>query len=272
MMLYADLALAQRLERTEAQSNVAFVEARARRQPDHGAAWQAVAGAYAMFDGPESPLTQTFGLGLFEPVGEAELAALEQFFQERGAPALHEISPLAAPELLPLLTGRGYQPVEYTTVLYRPLVLADFPAATSRTEVTTRRIEVGEERLWAETSAAGWSSEIPGLAEFMLEFGQISALSVGGAPFLAELAGAPIGTGGLFVHAGVALLAGASTVPTARRRGAQLALLDARLRYAAAQGCTVAMMGALPGSQSQRNAETQGFRVAYTRTKWALVG
>lgn len=51
---------------------------------------------------------------------------------------------------------------------------------------------------------------------------------------------------------------------------AQTALLRARLRYAADRGCTVATVGALPGSQSQRNAEKQGFRVAYTRTKWQL--
>jgi hypothetical protein len=30
------------------------------------------------------------------------------------------------------------------------------------------------------------------------------------------------------------------------------------------------MMGALPGSQSQKNAEKNGFRIAYTRTKWQL--
>ena len=35
-------------------------------------------------------------------------------------------------------------------------------------------------------------------------------------------------------------------------------------------GCDLAMMGAEPGSSSQRNAERQGFRIAYTRTKWIL--
>jgi hypothetical protein len=29
-------------------------------------------------------------------------------------------------------------------------------------------------------------------------------------------------------------------------------------------------MGAAPGSASQRNAERQGFRIAYTRMKWRL--
>jgi predicted acetyltransferase len=67
---------------------------------------------------------------------------------------------------------------------------------------------------------------------------------------------------------GVAHLAGAATIPEGRNRGAQLALLDYRLRYAAAHGCDIALMGALPGSGSQRNAERHGFRIAYTRIKW----
>ena len=32
----------------------------------------------------------------------------------------------------------------------------------------------------------------------------------------------------------------------------------------------LAMMGAAPGSASQRNAERHGFRIAYTRIKWRL--
>jgi len=86
--------------------------------------------------------------------------------------------------------------------------------------------------------------------------------------FLAELNGQPIATGALTIAGDVALLAGASTVPSARRQGAQNALLEERLQYAAAHGCTVAMMVTLPGSGSQRNSERHGFRIAYTRTKW----
>jgi hypothetical protein len=54
-----------------------------------------VAGAYAMFDTPSSPLTQTFGLGVFDKVTHADLERLEIFFQECGAPVFHEISPVA---------------------------------------------------------------------------------------------------------------------------------------------------------------------------------
>jgi hypothetical protein len=61
-------------------------------------------------------------------------------------------------------------------------------------------------------------------------------------------------------------------MPSARRQGAQLALLEGRLRYAATQGCTIGMIVTQPGSGSQRNAERHGFRIAYTRYKWQLQG
>lgn len=271
-MLYADQTLAQQLERTEGASNAAFVAARARLQPDSGAQWREVAGAYALFDGPESPLTQTFGLGLFGEVTAGELAGLEDFFLERGAPVLHEISPLADASLVALLNQRGYQPVEYTTVLYLPL-RAEHRSTPPQPNplLRTRLVSPAEAPLWASVSAAGWASEMSGLDAFMQEFGLISAQSAGAHPFLADLAGQPIATGALFVQDAVALLAGASTIPAGRRQGGQQALLAARLHYAAHQGCTLAMMGALPGSQSQRNAEKHGFRIAYTRTKWQLV-
>jgi GNAT superfamily N-acetyltransferase len=70
------------------------------------------------------------------------------------------------------------------------------------------------------------------------------------------------------VHNGVALLAGAATLPPWRKHGAQRGLLEHRLQCAAALGCDLAMMGAAPGSGSQRNAERQGFWIAYTRIKW----
>ena len=89
--------------------------------------------------------------------------------------------------------------------------------------------------------------------------------------FLAELEGNASAAGALFVESGVALLAGAATVPEARGRGLQAALLQERLKYAFEHGCDLAMMVAEAGSGSQRNAERQGFRIAYTRMKWRLL-
>ena len=269
-MIFSDRNLSQKLERTEARSNVDFVRARAEIFPESGAAWIEAAGAYAMFDGIESPLTQTFGLGVFDEVTNRDLDIIEAFFKERGAPVLHEVSPIADASLFALLNERGYQPLEFTSVMYRPLNGKINCGVPVNPKITTRVIQAGEEKIWARTSASGWATEMEGLDEFMFEFGQISAKCEGGFPYLAELEGEPISTGMLFVYEDAALLAGTSTVPEGRRQGAQHALLDARLRYAAEKGCKLAIMGASPGSQSQKNAEKNNFRIAYTRTKWQL--
>ncbi len=266
---FSDLALARRLERAEAKSNADFVEARAQFFPDSGAEWIEVAGAYAMFDGLHSPCTQTFGLGLFEAVSVSELEQIEAFYRERGAPVYHEISPMADVALFTLLSERGYHPIELTSILYRPLSREADLAISHNGQVQVRIIAENEQETWAQTAAQGWS-EHPEFAAQMLEFCRLNAAREGALSFLAELAGHPIATGSLLIHDGVALLAGASTIPTARQQGAQLAVLESRLRYAAEQGCELAMMGASPGSTSQRNAERQGFRIAYTRIKWAL--
>jgi GNAT superfamily N-acetyltransferase len=88
--------------------------------------------------------------------------------------------------------------------------------------------------------------------------------------FIGEVDGQPGAAGALCMHEGVALFAGAATVPEMRRRGLQGALLEERMRYAFHHGCDLAMMVAEAGSESQRNAERQGFLVAYTRLKWRL--
>lgn len=268
--IFSDQALSRRLERTEARASASFVEARARAFPDLGAEWIDVCGVYAMFDGSDSPLTQTFGLGLFDPIAAADLDRIENFFQERGAAVFHEVSPLADPAIFPLLNERGYQPCEFTTVLYRPIVRGASYTELRNDKIRVRLTTADEVELWAQTSSRGWS-EFPELADFMLSFGKVVAKRADGLSFIAELDGAAIATGAMSIYDDVALLAGASTIPEGRKQGAQLALLDSRLRYAAEHGCTIATMGALPGSASQRNAERQGFRIAYTRTKWQLV-
>lgn len=268
MKVFSDLSLARRLERTEAEANARFVEARAALFPESGARWIQVAGAYAMFDGVESPCTQTFGLGVFQPPTAADLETIERFFRERKAPVFHEVSPLADPSTVPLLNQRGYQPVELSSVMFCPIEEALALATPRNPKIQTRLIRSGEGNLWAETAAKGWSDSAP--PKVMRDLMRVSADRAEALPFLAELDGTPIAAGALSITGGVALLAGASTIPEARRQGAQLALLNGRLRYAAERGCDIAMMCALPGSGSQRNAERHGFRIAYTRIKWQL--
>src|SRR5437870_355765 len=239
MTVFSDLTLSQKLERAEARANSDFVETRARLFPDSDAEWIEVAGVYAMFDGTESPCTQTFGLGLFDPITEGEMETLEEFFHRHGAPVFHEVSPLADLNTVELLNQRGYHPIELTSVMYSSLDGEIVPVPEIDSGIKTRIIDIAEVDLWAATSAAGWATEHESLADFMLGFGRISAQCKGAYPFLAEFEGTPIATGILFIHKDVALLGGASTVPQGRRKGAQNALLDARRRFAVKNGCTL---------------------------------
>ena len=264
-----DALLSARLERTEGLANARFVEARARQSADSKAAWIEIAGAYALFDGPESPLTQSFGLGMKGEVTQADFETIEAFFRDRNAPVYLEVSPLASGGLLSQLNERQYHPIEYSSVLCRRIG-PDLRLPRSRNEkISVRKITAAETEQWAQTSARGWS-EHPEFTEMILGFGRTFASTVGATGMQAEIAGESIATGVVFIANGVALLAGASTIPEARRRGAQSALLEARLRFAVEQGCDLAMMCALPGSPSQRNAQRNGFQIAYTRTKWKL--
>ena len=225
------------------------------------------AGAYAVFDGVNSPVTQSFGLGLFEPLSPAALDRIEAFFLDRGAVVVHEVSPLAGIGTLDLLCSRGYRPVELSSVLHQPV---ERPATKIPDGIAVRVVGAEEAALCVQISARGWGHEHPELMDFLGEFGPVAFAREHTVNFVAELDGQPGAAGALSLYDGVALFAGATTIPEMRRRGLQAALLEARMGYAFEHGYPLAMMVTEAGSQSQRNAERKGFRIAYTRTKWQL--
>jgi hypothetical protein len=266
-MVFSDLDLSRQLERAEGQACLEFAKARSRLHPSSGASWIECAGAYAVFDGVDSPVTQTFGLGLFEQLSPTSLDEIERFFLDRGAAVLHEVSPLAGVATLDLLCSRGYRPIEISSVMHQAI---DPSGAKGESAVTVRMAGPEEVALWTDVSARGWAHQNPELLGFLQEFGAVAFAREHSVQFIAELDGQPGAAGSLSLHDGVALFGGASTIPELRRRGLQAALLESRMRYAFEHGYRLAMMVSEAGSQSQRNAERIGFRIAYTRTKWRL--
>jgi GNAT superfamily N-acetyltransferase len=266
-MLFADLELARRLERAEAFACAQFAAARSRLFPECGSVSTECAGTTLVFDGIGAPTTQSFGLGMFAEPTPDDFAEMEQFFLSRGAEVMHEVCPLAGAAVLQALCTRGYTPFEISNVLYQPVVR---PESSLPSAIGIRVVEASEAALWSQMSARGWAHDHPEFEEFCRQAGALIVAREQSACFLAEIDGRPGATGSLLLHEGVALFAGASTVPEMRKRGLQSALLEERMRYAHDQGCDLAMMVAEAGSNSQRNAERQGFRVAYTRLKWKL--
>jgi hypothetical protein len=154
-------------------------------------------------------------------------------------------------------------------VLVRPIGDAGPPAGPLAGPLRARAIDPASDGpAWIETSVAGWASD-PAFAAVMRSIAEVNLLNRGMTHCLVERDGEPIATASMGVHHDVALFAGAS-IPESRGRGAQAAVLAQRLADARARGCTAAMMVTAVGSSSQRNAERNGFRVAYTRTKWRL--
>jgi GNAT superfamily N-acetyltransferase len=253
--------LSRRLERAEGHACAMFAEARRRVRPESGAEWMECAGTYAVFNGIDSPVTQTFGLGLFEEVSAAMLDTIERFFFERRTGTDHEVSPFAGVATLDLLCARQYRPVEISSVMYRSV---EEPAPQERANVRVHVAGPEDGALWVDIMARGWQNE------FVRDNGAIASDCEGSVRFLAGTDGQPGAAGALSVHNGVVLFGGAATVPEMRRRGLQTALIEARMQYAFDHGCDLLMMVAEPGSESQRNAERNGFRIAYTRVKWRL--
>ena len=268
-MVFADCELAKRLEAAEGYACAQFADVRKRQFPECGSEWMRCAGAMVVFDGVGAPTTQTFGLGLFEELTPTALDDIERFFLDRGAEVMHEVCPFAGAATLNLLCARGYRPFEISNVMYRAI---DTDAGELPKNIDVRVIDADEAPLWSDISARGWTHEHPELAGFVREMGAIITAREQSPCFLAEIDGVAGAAGTLILHEGVALFGGAATVPELRCRGLQAGLLQARMRYGAEHGCDLAMMVAEAGSNSQRNAERKGFRVAYTRLKWKRVG
>ena len=132
-----------------------------------------------------------------------------------------------------------------------------------------RPIRAGEEDLFFRTVLKGFleSEEVP---DEMLALMRPSASAERNELFLAFLGDEPVGGGALAWSDGVAVVNGSGVRPAFRRRGAQGALLRARLDRARGLGCTVAYSATAPGTSSCRNMENHGFRVAYP--KLVMVG
>ena len=259
--LFCDLDLARRLEAAEAHASLAWLKAYQCLYPAAGAVAEPVAGGWARFAGIDSPVTQANGLGMSGPVRESDLDRMEELYRRRGSSCRVILCPLADPSLLASLSQRGYRLTEMENVLVRRIEPSE-REAPSVPGVTVRRASEQERDLWAGIMEGGFFEH--GVPD--PKIGEMFQASAAGLQcYLGFLNDEPAGAGVIFMHEGVALFSGAATLPRFRHRGVHKALHGTRLACAASEGCDLACVITQPGSTSQRNAERQGFHVAYTR-------
>lgn len=264
--LLLNLELARRVESAEAQAAVECAEALGRFRPASGAAVRRVAGGFAVYCGKDSPITQAVGMGLDGPVSGEEFDRLEEFYRSRGEPVRVETSPLADASFVEQFGPRGYRVTEFSNVMARQ-VSPDETCPEPPEGVTIEKIGKDQIDVWTETVAQGFAETYP-VSQELLEVMKLFAFGPKTECYLARVDGKIAGGGTLALHDGVAGLFGASTLPVARKRGVQTALLQRRLARASQAGSDLAVSIAQPGSISQRNIVQQGFRVLYTRVKF----
>jgi GNAT superfamily N-acetyltransferase len=265
-MMLTDHVLSQRLEAFEAHFAREYAMTHARLFPAARAAYATIADGTAVFAGADSPLTQAVGLGMNGVVDEEEVDRLEDFYRQHGALVNVEFCPHADDSLRQAFARRGYTLIEQGNVLVQELP-ARHALAQRADEVRVRQAEPGELDELARVVTRGFIPEgAPSPPELTAVFTVFCHMLMVTA-FVAEIDGRMIGGGGAAVRDDVVSLFATSTVSEARGRGAQSALIQARLSFGATMNCELATVGALPGSTSHRNLERCGFRVAYTRAK-----
>lgn len=258
--------LARRVELAEAQVAAEAAEVLQRLRAKSGAAVKRVAGGFAVYFGPNSPITQAVGLGLDGPVSDEEFDRLEDFYRSRKEAVRVETCPLADPTFTEQFGKRGYRVTEFSNVMAKLLNCTDKWPEPSR-GVTIERAGGDQIELWTLTVSQGFAENFP-VSQQVIEVMRMFASGPKTECYLARVDGKVAGGGTLAIHDGVAGLFGASTLPEARNRGVQTALLHRRLARAAQAGCDLAVSLAQPGSTSQHNITRQGFQTLYTRLKF----
>jgi hypothetical protein len=204
------------------------------------------------------------GTGIGAPATQGDLA--EAIARFRGAGVRNfgvQLSPAAQPEsVADWLAGAGLAPRDRWTKVFRP---AD-PVAPARTELRIEPVQPGQAQTFAAVTTAGFGMPPqlrPWIASTVGRDGWHHYLAWSGADAVAAAA--------LFIRRDVGWLGVASTLPEARRRGAQGALMARRIEDGIALGCRwfVTETGEdLPErpNPSFRNMVRAGFKVAYHRT------
>jgi GNAT superfamily N-acetyltransferase len=257
---FVDAALSYRLESAEWLPSLGWIDRIAGDQPASGAERRMVAGGWMLYAGPQSPANHVIGMGLRGPVSREEFDSVEEFYRRHKSVCEVVVSPYADLSLLGHLGERGYRITEWNSVLVRPL---DAEERFDTSAIEVRPVGPAEVMRWAEIVARGFADVARVAPEVLVPLARVHNAIC----FFAYVDGQPAGGAGgsLFPREGIAPLYGASTLAEFRNRGVQNALFQARLRAAAAAGCQLAVVCAQPGTASQRNAERNGFRLAYTK-------
>ncbi len=258
-MLYVNIGLAQRLERVDVAMGLECSVACSEQFPNVDASAERVGSGIAVWAGPDSPLSLASGLGMRGPVLDSDLDHLTDFYKQREAATIW-VNPFADPSLLEGLGRRGFQVSRFGNMLVRTLDPSDSNIATVDNTVKVITADSSQSEQWANAVETAFG-DLPAANRAMAAtmFHRPSSIE-----FFAMIDDEVAAVASMAIHDSVATLSTAATLPKFRSRGVHAELLNARVAYAAANGCDLAAGMTAPGTTSQRNTEKAGFRVIYT--------
>ena len=264
-MQFVNQALARRFESAEEMPQVLYADVDRKLRPEIGSVSEKFAGGHMIFAGVGSPIGRTVGAGFGEGVSEADLDRMEEFYRSRKAPSQIDVCPLTESTLLDILKKRNYIMAEINNVLARRVIPGEkFPAPPAGVEIRTSLPEEAAQLADITQRCFFPDGGAPAGFEHLLT---PMYLLPGSVSFVAAVNGetAGVGAGLIIPEHKIMALYGAGTLPDYRGRGIQTALFRRRLQSAMDAGCEYVVVVTQGGTISMRNAERQGFTLAYSK-------
>ena len=275
--MFASSTIARRIESAEASLTFDVGSGISRRHSERKIIVRHLGTGAAVHAGG-TPFDKVIGIG-FEALDLGAFETFERAVHERGGTVQVELSTMADPAVAKALTKRGYAVIGFENVLGLLLegtAIAKAPRSDGPRVDPVRPEEMAD---WIALMAEGFAhpdtfAGPPSHESFARETIAQVMRDVSTVPgyrgFLARRERSLAGAASLRLHAGIAQLTGATTLPAHRRRGVQTALLRARLAFASKEGCDLAVVTTQPGSVSQQNVMRQGFSLLYARAILSL--
>jgi GNAT superfamily N-acetyltransferase len=212
--------------------------------------------------------SKALGFGFAEPITHRLVDTVIDFYRAEDSPgAVIQIAPAVLPAGWPEMCARhGIRPDSHWVKLV--CSIDDFrPGEESDLRISS--VEPEDFSRWSTAALRGFGMPEEGLAD-MLAAGLVNPNF---RPFAAWDGDEIVAAANLFIHGEIASLNTAATLPTHRNRGAQSALIAARVHEAAKAGCR--WLSAETGrpadgetNQSLSNLVRAGLRPLYYRQNW----
>lgn len=253
-----DFELMRRIERAIASNLRDFVAANRKLFPHLGADYIPVAGGIAAFNGVGSPVSTVKGIG--PQITAGDLVEAEAFFRVHGAAeVVIEAAPWLTEESIHVLRGRGFSEAGHEDVV---ATKAEKSSGGDPLD-TSLRVETVPLTEWPELMRRSYElPDEPAAGELTTAAAHLRGARLYG---VREREGW-IACGQSVAYGDVVVFGCDGTLPSARGRGAQKALITSRLKAIQARSTVVAEVA--PGSNSERNYLRCGFQVAYSRTHY----